>query len=459
MSNSYRSDTVAEDRRAVHLWRSGRSISTTSIGGGAGEKEQGMIPKKSAHNGFRMYRTDNELSQITSSKSPVPVEENKNKTGHRLNLTKEREGSNRPASASSSPTSTSMSIPVPIKGKRIDDSAGASISPAKSPSKLTFSSMFTFFKQSSSSYFKSQVNIADEGSDETLMSPSLSESYLNGKQRFSSTNLPSSVTSSKSSVYQSSNLVSRNSASTPSIRKSTNSEIYQIPERNEEHASLEDLLEELELQVAASEIGRGAESSGTGLSITTKLITKSSVQLSQHTRSSITSSTTSNESTRRISRSLSREFENSIRFNRSERRTSADSSGEHGRCHTRHIVETSHIYTRKEKGDALVSPSGEVELSQGQINQFHLLETIGDGSFGRVVRAFDEVTRTYFACKIISKSRLLKKFRFLPGNTEDKIRKMKQEVAVLKKVSNHPKIIKLHEVLDDKEDENVYLCT
>lgn len=455
MSNSYRSDTIAEDRRAVHLWRSGRSISITSIGG-TGGRAQGIIPKKSEHNGFRTYRTDNELSQISTSRSQVPVEENKINTGHRLTLTKERDGSNRPASASSSPTTTTMSIPVPIKGKRKDDIAGASISPAKSPSKLTFSSMFTFFKQSSS-YFKSQVNIADEGSDETLTSPSLSDSYLNGKQRFSSTNL-SSVTSSKSSVYQSSNLISRNSASTPSIRKSTNSEIYQIPERNEEHASLEDLLEELELQVAASEIGRGAASSGTGLSITTKLITRSSVQLSQRTRSSITSS--SNESsTRRISRSLSREFENSRRFDRFERRTSADSSGEHGRCHTRHIVETSHIYTRKEKGDALVSPSGEVEVSQGQINQFHLLETIGDGSFGKVVRAFDEVTQEYFACKIISKSRLLKKFRFLPGNTEEKIRKMKQEVAVLKKVSNHPKIIKLHEVLDDKEDENVYLCT
>jgi serine/threonine protein kinase len=156
--------------------------------------------------------------------------------------------------------------------------------------------------------------------------------------------------------------------------------------------------------------------------------------------------------TRGLSKSLSREFE-SKKFETKRMDYTA-----HYRLHTRQIVETNRIYKRRDNHDTIISPSGQVEMSQGKINQFHLFENIGIGSFGRVVRALDENTQEYYACKIISKSRLLKKFRFLPGDEKQKMNKVKQEVAVLKRVSNHARIIRLCEVLDDAEEDNLYLC-
>jgi hypothetical protein len=225
----------------------------------------------------------------------------------------------------------------------------------------------------------------------------------------------------------------RNNVSTSSAnRKSFSSDIHPSYESSEtgRHASLEDLIEELDGEAFCN----APKSSKAA---------KSFIDLSGSSKVKIKKS-------KKLSRSLSHEFED----HRHGRKTEI----EHIRSHTRHIVETSRIYTKKHTGDTLISPTGLIETSQGQINQFHFFERIGDGSYGKVVRAFDEITKEYFACKIISKSRLMKKFRFEAGDRNEKIRKMKQEVAVLKKVSNHPKIIKLHEVLDDEQDDNLYLC-
>lgn len=138
----------------------------------------------------------------------------------------------------------------------------------------------------------------------------------------------------------------------------------------------------------------------------------------------------------------------------SEFRTEKEQVQEHFKNHTHHIIETSKIYSKKETKNSVMSPTGQVEESQGKVNQYHLFENIGFGAFGRVVLARDENTQESFACKIISKSRLAKKYMFSPTSNEN----VKREVAVLKKVSNHPKIIKLYEVLDDELEDNLYLC-
>jgi hypothetical protein len=152
---------------------------------------------------------------------------------------------------------------------------------------------------------------------------------------------------------------------------------------------------------------------------------------------------------RGLSRSLSREFENRI-FE-----TKRIDHLEHQRSHTRPIVETHRIYAKKDQRNTIVSPTGHPEVSQGKVNQYHLFETIGTGSYGRVVLARDDVSDEMFACKIISKSRLFKKWRF--QSYQETLNMIRKEVAILKKVSNHPNIIKLYEVLDDSGDDNLYM--
>jgi hypothetical protein len=152
---------------------------------------------------------------------------------------------------------------------------------------------------------------------------------------------------------------------------------------------------------------------------------------------------------RGLSRSLSREYEN-LKFE-----TRRVDNLDHQRSHTRPIVETHRIYSKKDQRDAVISPTGQLEIAQGKVNQYHLFETIGTGAFGRVVLARDDVSGELFACKIISKMRLVKKWRYQSyQKTMDMIRK---EVAVLKKVSNHPNVIKLYEVLDDSTEDNLYM--
>jgi hypothetical protein len=152
---------------------------------------------------------------------------------------------------------------------------------------------------------------------------------------------------------------------------------------------------------------------------------------------------------RKLSRSLSREFENRV-FE-----TKRVESLDHQRSHTRPIVETHRIYSKKDQRNTIMSPTGQLEVAQGKVNQYHLFETIGTGSFGRVVLARDDVSDELFACKIVSKTRLLKKWRF--QSYQKTLGMIRKEVAILKKVSNHPNIIKLYEVLDDAGDDNLYM--
>ncbi|KAJ3257559.1 Calcium/calmodulin-dependent protein kinase kinase 1 [Boothiomyces macroporosus] len=154
---------------------------------------------------------------------------------------------------------------------------------------------------------------------------------------------------------------------------------------------------------------------------------------------------------RGMSRSLSREFEiEKYEQKRIELPTM------HARSHTRQIVETTRIYAKKDISYTIQTANGQEE-SQGKVNQYLLLHNLGAGAYGRVVLARDETTNYNYACKIISKSRLLKQFRFVPGGEAAAMELIKREVAILKKVSNHSKIISLYEVLDDANEDNLYL--
>ncbi|EPZ34256.1 Serine/threonine-dual specificity kinase domain-containing protein [Rozella allomycis CSF55] len=148
----------------------------------------------------------------------------------------------------------------------------------------------------------------------------------------------------------------------------------------------------------------------------------------------------------------------------SSRRSLAQSSHYGSR---RSIIETSSIQT--------ISDWNGIE----QVNQYAVVKDIGQGTFGQVKMGKDNETGEIIAMKQISKKRLKKKwllsnaspiksnfgkenpiFSVPDGETKNEdayIDIVKREIAVLKKVSNHPNILSLYEVLDDEEQDTIFM--
>ncbi|XP_018364930.1 PREDICTED: calcium/calmodulin-dependent protein kinase kinase 2-like isoform X2 [Trachymyrmex cornetzi] len=99
--------------------------------------------------------------------------------------------------------------------------------------------------------------------------------------------------------------------------------------------------------------------------------------------------------------------------------------------------------------------------NQQQLNQYKVLNEIGKGSFGVVKKVFNEEDGTYYAMKIVSKRKLMKKtgiFGRIPPRRAgaDPLAKVYREIAILKKL-DHPNVVKLVEVLDHPDKDNLYL--
>ncbi|GAB6033528.1 hypothetical protein CHUAL_013404 [Chamberlinius hualienensis] len=100
-----------------------------------------------------------------------------------------------------------------------------------------------------------------------------------------------------------------------------------------------------------------------------------------------------------------------------------------------------------------------------QLNQYRLKEEIGQGSYGIVKLAYSEEDDTNYAMKILSKRKLMRKAgifgRKAParkdhGTPMNPLERVYQEIAVLKKL-DHPNVVKLVEVLDDPDEDNLYM--
>ncbi|ELU01796.1 hypothetical protein CAPTEDRAFT_120696 [Capitella teleta] len=111
-----------------------------------------------------------------------------------------------------------------------------------------------------------------------------------------------------------------------------------------------------------------------------------------------------------------------------------------------------------------------------KLNQYELKDEIGKGSYGIVKLAISDEDATPYAMKILSKKRLRKKAGFfrkppppklgsLPSSRElptqlsmrgDSLDRVYGEIAILKKL-DHPNVVKLVEILDDPDEDNLYL--
>lgn len=106
-----------------------------------------------------------------------------------------------------------------------------------------------------------------------------------------------------------------------------------------------------------------------------------------------------------------------------------------------------------------------------QLNQYRLMDSIGQGSYGIVKLAYNQEDDTHYAMKILSKKKLLKKAgmfgRVAPQRKSstgkpvnpaerDPLQRVYREIAILKKL-DHPNVVKLVEVLDDPMEDHLYL--
>ncbi|XP_058978805.1 calcium/calmodulin-dependent protein kinase kinase 1 isoform X2 [Musca domestica] len=94
-----------------------------------------------------------------------------------------------------------------------------------------------------------------------------------------------------------------------------------------------------------------------------------------------------------------------------------------------------------------------------QLNQYKLMDQIGQGSYGLVKLAYSEEDSTHYAMKILSKRRLLRQAGLLkrgPKKGTSPLERVYREIAVLKKL-DHPNVVKLVEVLDDPLEDSLYM--
>jgi len=136
------------------------------------------------------------------------------------------------------------------------------------------------------------------------------------------------------------------------------------------------------------------------------------------------------------------------------------------------VKETDSIYLKSDEPGNVSLPSLKC-MTEGKVNQYYFIKELDSGSYGRVYLVYDENINEYFACKVISKSRLKRNFRFaqvarrrnftpsIHGEAQnipcDPLESIKKEVAIFKKMTKHPNIVLLVEVLDDAREDNIYM--
>ncbi|CAK88262.1 unnamed protein product (macronuclear) [Paramecium tetraurelia] len=107
--------------------------------------------------------------------------------------------------------------------------------------------------------------------------------------------------------------------------------------------------------------------------------------------------------------------------------------------HTLEVVQTSHL-------EKSVNEEG-----MAQINQYTVLESLGQGAFGKVKKA-QNFKGEILAIKIANKKKLKKKLL----SKSNAYTMLEREIAIMKKIS-HENVVQLFEVIDDPNKDKLYL--
>uniref|UniRef100_H2ZEA1 Protein kinase domain-containing protein n=1 Tax=Ciona savignyi TaxID=51511 RepID=H2ZEA1_CIOSA len=106
--------------------------------------------------------------------------------------------------------------------------------------------------------------------------------------------------------------------------------------------------------------------------------------------------------------------------------------------------------------------SNKITQENMKLNQYLLKNDLGRGAYGMVKLVYNEDDQNLYAMKILSKKKLIKQAGFArrpPKGGKKRVTpldRVYQEIALLKKF-NHPNVVKLIEVLDDPEEDNLYM--
>lgn len=91
------------------------------------------------------------------------------------------------------------------------------------------------------------------------------------------------------------------------------------------------------------------------------------------------------------------------------------------------------------------------------MNNYLLLEKIGEGSYGKVRKGVNVSNNQTVAIKIINKAKLKRKRTLRKGKAATSLwDNVLQELAILKKI-DHPNIVKMHEVINDARKDKLYI--
>lgn len=129
-------------------------------------------------------------------------------------------------------------------------------------------------------------------------------------------------------------------------------------------------------------------------------------------------------------------------------------------CQKKHTIQR-----RVTQTDHVTVHRAETLKDQDYVNQYRVLGTLGQGSYGKVLRVRDQINHEIYAMKILNKGKLakqsqgLRRIRTAPANAmggtpaEDPIH---HEIAIMKQLT-HPNLVTLIEIMDDPDDNTLYV--